>query len=66
MNPCVPGAFGCTISGAGPTILAIVENKTSGEAVTEAMSSAFKESGRLQIQKSKIVHIDMVGTRSVR
>ena len=57
------GAFGCTISGAGPTAVAVVADQESGERVKEAMVSAFKSSGGLEINSASIVKLDNVGAR---
>ena len=59
------GAFGCTISGAGPTVLAIVEDEDSGDKVLKSMCNAFEESGHLRIQKAQTVHVDVEGARIV-
>lgn len=56
------GAYGCTISGAGPTVVAIVENERIGEIVAEAMCKAFVDDGKLNIQKSQIVQLNEEGT----
>ena len=37
------GAFGCSISGSGPTLFAIAENETLARSVASAMQSAFAE-----------------------
>lgn len=37
------GADGCTISGAGPTVFAITNDKKKGEAIGKAMSQAFSK-----------------------
>ncbi|MEW5297726.1 MAG: hypothetical protein WDW38_006906 [Sanguina aurantia] len=55
------GAFGCTISGAGPTAVAIVDSLETGHRVAEAMGRAFKTHGKLDINSSKIVQLDPVG-----
>lgn len=55
------GAFGCTISGAGPTAVAIVDSLEMGHRVAEAMGKAFKTYGKLDINSSKIVQLDPVG-----
>lgn len=39
------GAFGCTISGAGPTAVAIVRDQDLGHRVKEAIMAAFKYGG---------------------
>lgn len=57
------GAFGCTISGAGPTILALVDGEVSGGQVVEEMSEAFRQKGKLKIEKSRIVRVDNEGAK---
>jgi homoserine kinase len=59
------GAFGCTISGAGPTAVAVVENEQVGQRVMEAMQTAFKSSGNLETNSAKIVKLDQIGARVV-
>ncbi len=39
------GAFACSISGAGPTVFAIVDSDASGETVGKAMTAAFARAG---------------------
>eukprot|EP00958_Prasinococcus_capsulatus_P005859 scaffold565_cov358-Prasinococcus_capsulatus_cf.AAC.6 len=41
------GATGCTISGAGPTCVALCESREAGEAVAVAMEKTFKDAGNL-------------------
>lgn len=57
------GAFGCTISGAGPTICAVVPNPDTGAKVGEAMASAFREAGRLEINRIQVVKLCKEGTK---
>ncbi len=57
------GAYGATISGAGPTAVAIVDSVSKGEAVLEAMSRAFKDSGKLDVNSAKVVKLDAVGAK---
>jgi homoserine kinase len=59
------GAFGCTISGAGPTCVAVVENEAAGAAVAAAMADAFRSVGKLDVNFTRIVRIDNVGARVV-
>lgn len=59
------GAFGCTISGAGPTAVAVVENEQVGQQVMEAMQAAFKSSGGLETNSAKIVKLDQLGARVI-
>ncbi len=39
------GAFGATLSGAGPSILAVVENREMGELVSKVMVGSFQKHG---------------------
>lgn len=59
----VPGAFGCTISGAGPTAVAIVSDPETGRRVAAAMSAAFKSAGGLQTNSSQVVQLNKEGAR---
>lgn len=59
------GAYGCTISGAGPTAVAIVDSPEVGRKVMEAMSRAFKTSGKLDINSAKVVKLDPVGAKYI-
>merc|ERR1719498_1192978 len=43
------GAYGCTISGAGPTVCAVVPDPDAGAAIGEAMAAAFRSAGQLDI-----------------
>ena len=58
------GAYGCTISGAGPTAVAVVEEEEVGERVRRAMISAFKEQGKLDAT-GRVTALDRVGARLV-
>ena len=58
------GAYGCTISGAGPTCVAIVKDLATGEKVKEAMSRAFVEAGGLQVNIAKVAKLDHKGAYS--
>lgn len=59
------GAFGCTISGAGPTVVAVVDDKAVGERVAKAMSEAFEAEGGLRTNSIQIVQLDREGAREV-
>jgi homoserine kinase len=59
------GAFGCTISGAGPTAVAVVPNEEVGKNVMEAMMDAFKSKGGLETNSANIVKLDQLGARVV-
>lgn len=60
-----PGAYGCTISGAGPTCVAIVQNDTVGERVQDAMSNAFQKQGKLEVNSARLSYLDQKGARVV-
>lgn len=62
---CCAGAFGCTISGAGPTAVAVVPDPETGAKVVEAMGAAFKSAGGLAVNSSKVVALDPVGAKFV-
>lgn len=59
------GAFGCTISGAGPTAVAIVDDPAVGERVAEAMCKAFVDAGKLGINTAQVVKLDAEGAKFV-
>lgn len=59
------GAYGCTISGAGPTAVAVVPNPEVGERVKEAMMKAFREDGKLEVNSAEIVRLDNEGARGI-
>ncbi len=59
------GAFGCTISGAGPTAVAIVSDPDVGQRVKEAMIGAFKAAGGLEVNSAKVVRLDNDGAKRV-
>lgn len=59
------GAFGCTISGAGPTAVAIVSDPEVGERVKAAMVAAFKAAGQLEVNSAKVVRLDNEGAKRV-
>jgi homoserine kinase len=59
------GAYGCTISGAGPTAVAIVDCPDVGARVAEAMGRAFKAGGGLEVNSSRVAALDVEGARLV-
>jgi homoserine kinase len=59
------GAYGCTISGAGPTAVAIVDCPDVGRRVAEAMSNAFKTGGGLEVNSARVAALDAEGARLV-
>jgi homoserine kinase len=60
----IAGAYGCTISGAGPTAVAITDSLTKAEAISTAMVNAFLDSGNLK-STGYIQQLDAEGARVV-
>lgn len=58
------GAFGCTISGAGPTAVAVTDSEEKGREIGETMVEAFREGGGLKAV-AVIKRLDRVGARVV-
>lgn len=58
------GAFGCTISGAGPTAVAVTDNEERGREVGKQMVEAFWNGGNLKA-KAVVKRLDRVGARLV-
>lgn len=58
------GAFGCTISGAGPTAVAITDDEARGRAIGERMVEAFMVEGKLRAE-AVVRRLDRVGARLV-
>lgn len=58
------GAYGCTISGAGPTAVAVVPDPEVGAKVAAAMGAAFQAAG-LAVNSSKVVALDPQGAKFV-
>ena len=59
------GALGCTISGAGPTAVAVVRKKEDGRAVLAAMKDSFMTQGGLDIQYADVVKLCKEGAKIV-
>lgn len=59
------GAYGCTISGAGPTAVAVVKDPEVGARVQAAMVAAFKGAGGLEVNSAAILKLDNIGARVV-
>ena len=59
------GAYGCTVSGAGPTAVAVVPDPDIGARVQEAMVKAFNTSGNLEVNSSAIVKLDNEGAKTI-
>lgn len=58
------GAYGCTISGAGPTAVAITDTEEKGKAVAAAMVNAFNVHGNLKAE-AHVNRLDMEGARLI-
>ncbi|CDP16876.1 unnamed protein product [Coffea canephora] len=58
------GAFGCTISGAGPTAVAVTDNEEKGREIGERMVEAFMKAGDLKAV-AMVKRLDRVGARLV-
>ncbi|KIZ07520.1 homoserine kinase [Monoraphidium neglectum] len=59
------GAYGCTISGAGPTAVAVVSDAGVGARVADAMAAAFRSEGKLEINSKVVVRLDPEGAKFV-
>lgn len=60
--PC-SGAHGCTISGAGPTCVAVVSSPETGKQVADAMVKAFEDHGNLKVNSARLSKLDQAGAR---
>ncbi|KAL5984270.1 hypothetical protein ACLOJK_018374 [Asimina triloba] len=58
------GAFGCTISGAGPTAVAVTDDEEKGKEIGARMVEAFMEEGQLKASAS-VRMLDRAGAREV-
>lgn len=58
------GAFGCTISGAGPTAVAVIDDEEKGKEIGERMVMAFMKEGNLKAEAS-VKRLDRVGARLI-
>ncbi|CAI9787769.1 unnamed protein product [Fraxinus pennsylvanica] len=58
------GAFGCTISGAGPTAVAVTDDEETGRKIGERMVEAFLDGGNLKAL-AMVKQLDRVGARLV-
>lgn len=58
------GAFGCTISGAGPTAVAVTDDEERGREIGEKMVEAFMKEGDLKAL-AMVKRLDRVGARLV-
>ncbi|KAJ6812743.1 putative homoserine kinase [Iris pallida] len=59
------GAFGCTISGAGPTAVAVIDREEKGREIGESMVEAFYKKGGLRA-KATVAQLDRQGARVIR
>ncbi len=55
------GALGCTLSGAGPALFAVAENRPQAEAVAEALQGALGDAGLTST--ARLCRLDPVGSR---
>ena len=58
------GSFGCTISGAGPTAVAITDSREKGLIIGEAMVASFLEHGKLNAT-AHVQRLDRIGARTL-
>ncbi|CAI9109723.1 OLC1v1009597C1 [Oldenlandia corymbosa var. corymbosa] len=58
------GAFGCTISGAGPTAVAVTDNEERAREIGERMVEAFMNAGKLK-SLAMVKRLDRVGARLI-
>lgn len=58
------GAFGCTISGAGPTAVAVTDNEERGKEIGKHMVEAFCKEGNLKAC-ANVKRLDRVGARLI-
>ncbi|CAJ2677723.1 unnamed protein product [Trifolium pratense] len=58
------GAFGCTISGAGPTAVAITDDEQKGHLIGQQMVQAFQKEGNLNAA-ANVKQLDRLGARLI-
>jgi homoserine kinase len=58
------GAFGCTISGAGPTAVAITDDEQKGHLIGQQMVQAFQKEGNLNAS-ANVKQLDRLGARLI-
>ncbi|XP_023751301.1 homoserine kinase [Lactuca sativa] len=58
------GAYGCTISGSGPTVVAVTDDEDRGREIGEKMVEAFVEKGKLKAL-AMVKKLDRVGARVI-
>jgi homoserine kinase len=56
------GALGCSISGAGPTAFALVDDERTGALVANAMVLAYAASGIAAA--ARVANVDLTGARA--
>ncbi|KAI4332831.1 hypothetical protein L6164_017708 [Bauhinia variegata] len=59
------GAFGCTISGAGPTAVAVTDSEQRGKEIGKQMVEAFLKEGNLKAC-ANVKQLDRVGARLIK
>ncbi|TKY57557.1 Homoserine kinase [Spatholobus suberectus] len=59
------GAFGCTISGAGPTAVAVIDDHHAGHVIAQHMIHAFLHHGNLNAS-AEVKHLDRLGARRIQ
>ncbi|KAG1361113.1 homoserine kinase [Cocos nucifera] len=58
------GAFGCTISGAGPTAVAVIDGEEKGKEIGDRMVEAFLRDGELKASAT-VARLDRIGARVI-
>ncbi|XP_008812621.1 homoserine kinase [Phoenix dactylifera] len=58
------GAFGCTISGAGPTAVAVIDGEDKGKEIGDRMVEAFLSEGKLKASAT-VARLDRFGARVI-
>lgn len=58
------GAYGATISGAGPTVVAVASSAEQGRVAAEAMVAAFGTAGNLEVERALVVPLCKDGARA--
>jgi len=57
------GALGCTISGAGPTVVAVAHSAQAGQRIAAAMVAAFRADGGLDVAYAAVSQLCLGGVR---
>lgn len=58
------GAMGCSVSGSGPTVFALVHSDAVGDQVAEAMRAAYQQAGHECT--TRVAKVDHLGARLIR